>query len=185
MASIAIEFPVTINRAMPNKLLLTSFQTWLPHQKSNSSDDLLEAMARSVDLDRFTLLRKLPVDTKTAAERVIEKIKAIQPKGVVCCGMAESRSQLTVESNATCDRDCRFTRLDLTELITRTSNTKISHDAGKFVCEGLYYQILSYLETNNLDIFCVFVHVPRFEIDNLEAIERDFRAIINFIDAKV
>ena len=169
---------------MPNKLLLTSFQTWLPHQNSNSSDDLLEIIEERADLDRYVFLRKLPVDTETAALKVIKTIETIKPKCVVCCGMAESRSQLTVESNAKCDRDCRFTRINVTELITRTDNTKISHDAGKFVCEGLYYQILNYLETNNLNISCVFVHVPRLKADNIKAIEQDFRAIINFLDAK-
>ena len=169
---------------MPNKLLLTSFQTWLPHQNSNSSNDLLEIIEKSVDLDRYVFLRKLPVDTKTAAKKVIEAIEAVKPKCVVCCGMAESRSHLSVESNATCDRDCCFTQIDLTKLITRTNNTKISHDAGKFVCEGLYYQILNYLETNNLDTSCVFVHVPRLKADNIKAIEQDFMAIIDFLDAK-
>ena len=169
---------------MPNKLLLTSFQTWLPHQNSNSSDDLLEIIEKSVDLNRYIFLRKLPVNTETAADNVIEKIEAIKPKCVVCCGMAESRSQLTVESNAVCDRDCRFTRIDLTELISRTDNTKISHDAGKFVCEGLYYQILNYLEINNLDISCIFVHVPLLKANNINTIEQDFRTIIDFLDAK-
>ena len=169
---------------MPDKLLLTSFQTWLPHQSSNSSDDLLARIKASTDLDRYVFLRKLPVDTKTAAKKVIEAIEAVKPKCVVCCGMAESRSHLSVESNATCDRDCCFTQIDLTKLITRTNNTKISHDAGKFVCEGLYYQILNYIEIDNLDTSCIFVHVPRLKADNIKAIEQDFRAIINFLDAK-
>ena len=170
---------------MPNKFLLTSFQTWLPHQNSNSSDDLLEIIEKSSDLDRHVFLRKLPVDTAVAADKVIKAIKAIKPKFVVCCGMAESRSCLTVESNAICDCLYRYTRVDLPELITQTNNTQISHDAGKFVCEGLYYQILNYLETKNLDVFCVFVHVPPLKANNVKAIEQDFRTIINFLDTKV
>lgn len=166
---------------MPDKLLLTSFQTWLPHQSSNSSDDLLENIAKRADSERYFWLRKNPVDTELAAAKVIETIAAIKPQGLICCGMAESRMQLSIESNATCDRDCCFTRIDLAELVACTNHTVISHDAGKFVCEGLYYRVLKYLETNGLDIPCVFVHVPRLNEDNSIAIEEDFWTIIDFM----
>lgn len=167
---------------MPDKLLLTSFQTWLSHQSSNSSDDLLEKIATQADLERYCFLRQLPVNTELAAEKVIEAIANIEPQGIICCGMAESRRQLSVESNATCDRDCCFTRIDLAELTACTKQTKISHNAGKFVCEGLYYQVLKFLETNSLDIPCIFVHVPRLNAENIKAIEQDFLTIINFIE---
>ena len=167
---------------MPNKLLLTSFQTWLSHQSSNSSDVLLENIAKQVDSGRYCFLRKLPVDTELAAEKVIETIANIEPQGIICCGMAESRRQLSVESNATCDRDCCFTRIDLAELTACTKQTRISHNAGKFVCEGLYYQVLKYLETNSLNIPCIFVHVPLLNADNTVAIEQDFLTIIDFIE---
>lgn len=169
---------------MPDKLLITSFQTWLPHQSSNSSDDLLEIIEKA-DLERYFCLRKLPVNTKLAAEKVIETIAAIEPQGVICCGMAESRRQLSVESNATCDRDCCFTRIDLAELIARTNHTEISHNAGKFVCEGLYYRVLKYLETNSLNIPCIFVHVPRLNAENIRAIEQDFLIIVDLMETAI
>lgn len=167
---------------MSDKLLLTSFQTWLSYQSSNSSDDLLENIARRVDSQRYFWLRKLPVDTEIAARKVIKTIAAIKPQGIVCCGMAESRMQLSIESNATCDRDCCFTRIDLAKLVARTNYTRISDDAGKFVCEGLYYRVLQYLEANSLHIPCIFVHVPRLNADNIVAIEEDFWTIIDFME---
>ena len=86
---------------MTKRFLLTSFATWLPHQQSNSSDDLLIELFRldciSHDLN---LLRLLPVDIELARNRVLEKIAQLQPDKIICCGMAESRQSLTVESQA-------------------------------------------------------------------------------------
>ena len=166
---------------MDNKLLLTSFQTWLPHQKSNSSDDLLETIKQPDSNLHF--VRKLPVNTNLAASQVIQAIEQIEPKSIICCGMAESRSQLTVESNAVCDRHYISTQVNLEKLITYLNNTKISHDAGKFICEGLYYQILKYILVNQSNIQCIFVHVPSIDTDNLKIIQQDFVAIINFMQS--
>ena len=166
---------------MDNKLLLTSFQTWLPHQKSNSSDDLLETIKQPDSNLHF--VRKLPVNTNLAASQVIQAVEHIKPQGIICCGMAESRSQLAIESNAVCDRDCLVTKVNLKKLATCLNNTKISHDAGKFVCEGLYYQILKYIQLKKPNIQCLFVHIPSLNADNLEIIQQDFMVIINFMQS--
>jgi pyroglutamyl-peptidase len=63
---------------MPQRILLTSFQTWLPHQKTNSSDDLLNLvnLVNLVNISRvqqlksnsLLFLRQLPVDIKLATQ---------------------------------------------------------------------------------------------------------------------
>ena len=167
---------------MSNKLLLTSFQTWLPHQISNSSDDLLETIQkRRFAEDSLFFLRKLPVDIELASGQVIEKIKAIKPTAIVCCGMAESREKLTVESNAVCRENCIFTMVDLNKMITCLADTEVSHNAGKFVCEGLYYEILKYTQANALNIPCIFIHVPVLNARNIDVVQEDLTAIINFL----
>ncbi len=61
---------------MSIKLLLTSFQTWLPHQTSNSSDDLLEIIQKQQsNEDSLFFLRNLPVNTELATQKVIETTK--------------------------------------------------------------------------------------------------------------
>ena len=53
---------------MSKKVLLTSFSTWLPHQKSNSSDDLLHEVTKDDSLPAsLTTLRQLPVDIHLAS----------------------------------------------------------------------------------------------------------------------
>jgi pyroglutamyl-peptidase len=119
---------------MSAKILLTSFQTWLPHQKSNSSDDLLEQI-ETVNFTNLDLifLRKLPVHTAKASYQTIKQIKHLQPDFVICCGMAESRTLLTIESNATWREQKIDTSIDLEKLVEGLSFTQISQDAGKFV----------------------------------------------------
>jgi pyroglutamyl-peptidase len=167
---------------MSNKVLLTSFQTWLPHQKFNSSDRLLEIVQTQAN-SNLCFARKLPVNIDLATDKVIEAIERFDPNSIICCGMAESRSQLTVESNAYCNGDCTFTKVELEKLLAYLNHTQISHNAGKFVCEGLYYQILNYIETKKLIIPCLFVHIPLLKAENLNIIQQDFMAIINFMQA--
>ena len=165
---------------MKTKILLTSFQTWLTHQQSNSSDDLLVEIQKSdccADVSLF-FLRNLPVDTELASQKVIDEIKIIQPNVIICCGMAEKRTKLTIESNAVCQDECLHTSIDLTELTDRLIITEISHDAGKFVCEGLYYQVLKYIQSKDRNIHCIFVHVPLLKPDRLGLILQDFHSIL-------
>ncbi len=160
---------------MNKRILLTSFDTWLPHQQSNSSDDLLSVV---IDLlpHSHTFLRRLPVDVGVASTMVIEKINLSQPDVIVCCGMAESRTQLSIESNATCGEILQTT-VDLEKLVSDTA-IEISHDCGKFVCEGLYYAVLAYLRDRQLTTHCIFVHVPTLNSENLPKIMADFMIIV-------
>lgn len=161
-------------------LLLTSFDTWLPHQKSNASDDLLKIIETENKHDRY-YLRKLPVNTEKASEKAIALIQDIKPSAIICCGMAESRYKLTIESNARCDGDCLQTTVNLSQLISCLFNASISNDAGNFVCEGLYYQILNYLKNSKLEIPCIFVHIPILTNSNQSIILQDFKCILDFM----
>ena len=176
---------------MQKKILLTSFDIWLSQQESNSSDDLLLALAKMASLphDLF-FLRRLVVDVQLASSRVIAKINELQPDYIICCGMAASRSQLSVEVFASSTSICpqEFinspenifqTTVDLEKLLVGTAAVEISYDCGKFVCEGLYYSVLDYLHRSQLTIKCIFVHVPILNPENLPKIIADFILIIN------
>lgn len=159
---------------MSPKILLTSFQTWLAHQASNASDDLLINLQ---DTPAY-FLRQLPVNIARASERTIAAIEDIKPKLIICSGMAESRYLLTVESHATWTNDRIPTTVDLESLVKPLAYTAISNNAGKFVCEGLYYQVLKHLQQTRSPSQCVFVHVPVFNASNVPLIMNDCRLII-------
>ena len=161
-------------------ILLTSFQTWLPHQQSNSSDDLLEEVAKLESFPHsLTFLRHLPVDIAQASERAIAKINELQPDIIICCGMAESRRQLSVESNARLGDTVLKTPVDLHRLLDSSIGTTISHNAGKFVCEGLYYSVLHHLQKNDLKKHGLFVHVPVLTRNNMAEVLTDVELIMH------
>ncbi|MEG4075511.1 peptidase C15 [Microcoleus sp. Pol14C2] len=164
---------------MTAKILLTSFDTWLPHQESNSSDDLLAKISKIKSWpDSLTFLRKLPVDFQLAPKLAIAKINQLQPDTIICCGMAESRQKLTVESCACCDRDILKTAVNLEPLVADLAATEISHEAGKFVCEALYYAVLKHICDCQIAAKCIFVHVPILTEENADIIVADFLLIL-------
>lgn len=165
---------------MSKKVLLTSFSTWLPHQESNSSDDLLHEVTQDDSfLASLTALRQLPVDIHQASNLVIERINQLNPDLIISCGMAEMRTILTVESQARRENHLINTWVKLDKLTAGLKVTNISHDAGKFVCEGLYYSLLKHLRDRHLQTPCIFVHVPLLSSHNLPDIKADFSEIIN------
>jgi len=171
---------------MNTKILLTSFTKWLPHQKSNSSDDLLAKLQKQNCPYNTSLffLRSLPVDTQLASQQTIAEINRIQPDVVICCGMAEKRKKLAIESRAWCNDTYIYTAVDLQKLHQKLMFTKISDDAGKFVCESLYYQILKYSKSQANRIDCIFLHVPKLESSNSDLIFKDFLLILSWFKAK-
>ena len=126
----------------------------------------------------LSFLRNIPVDIKLASQQVIAEIEKVEPDIIICCGMAEKRTKLTIESNASCEDECFYTSINLQELSKILVATEISHDAGKFVCEGLYYQVLKYIQSINKNVHCIFVHVPVLEHNYSRSIWRDFHLII-------
>jgi len=165
---------------MSKKVLLTSFTTWLPHQKSNSSDDLLHEVTKNNSFPASLMtLRNLPVDIHQASNLVIQHINQVNPDLIINCGMAEKRKVLTLESQARCENHLIETWVNLEKLTVGLKMTNISHDAGNFVCEGLYYSMLKYLRDRHLQTPCIFVHVPLLSAQNLPDIKADFSEIIH------
>jgi pyroglutamyl-peptidase len=161
------------------KILLTSFQTWMPHQQSNSSDELLARIQGETFTDlELIFLRGLPVETEKASRETIAVLEKFPCDRVVCCGMAESRRNLTVESNARRGRECLKTAIALPPLVSQLKTTEISHDAGQFVCEGLYFEILNYLQRSQSACHCLFLHVPILTRDNEAEILADFKKLL-------
>jgi pyroglutamyl-peptidase len=164
---------------MNTKILLTSFDTWQPHQKSNSSDDLLARISQIKSLPySLSFLRKLPVDFQEAPNLAIAKINQLQPDLIVCCGMAERSQTLTLESCACSDQNILKTAVNLEYLIADLPNIKISDNAGKFVCEALYYAVLKHLDDSQFNTKCVFVHVPILTPKNTNKIVAYFSVLL-------
>lgn len=168
---------------MPQPLLLTSFQTWQAHQTTNSSDDLLGIIRDRLAFAQHHYLRHLPVNTAIASQMVCEQIDQLRPVGVICCGMAETRSRLSLERWARePEGDRSFTTtLSLTPLLAQLSHTTLSEDAGQFVCEGLYFHVLHHLATCPWPAWGLFVHVPVLTPENQATIVADFTQLLHLL----
>lgn len=162
---------------MTKKILLTSFGTWLPHQSCNSADELLKTLLPNPE-KHLIFLRHLPVDIPRASERTLKAITWQQPDTIICCGMAETRHQLSLEARARGDFTQLHTPIDLPQLINQLHHTYISNDAGKFVCEGLYYQVLKHTTQSR----CLFLHVPWVNSRNIGLFQADLQKILAFLD---
>lgn len=172
---------------MANQFLLTSFDTWLPHQYSNSSDDLLLVLA-TLDLlpDNCATIHRLPVVTTAAFAQVLAAIDRHNPDIIICCGMAESRQVLSVEKFARKGDRTLQTTLDLSTLIKTLpfKITEMSEDAGDFVCNAIYYQLLEFINSKNCDdrlprYHGLFVHVPPLIDATKDLIVQDFHVLID------
>lgn len=160
-------------------LLITSFAPWKAHQTTNSSDDLLMLLRDRQGLPaQARLLRHLPVHFQLAPSQVIAALYQHRPTTVVCCGMAEARSRLNLERYAHGARDRYETPINLDHLAAELSWTDISHDAGNYVCNALYYDLLSHVRKHDLNVHCLFVHVPPLTDYNREPVMRDFAIVL-------
>ena len=162
---------------MQKSLLLTSFTTWKPHHVSNSSDDLLDRVTREHSRP-LHYLRRLPVDFHLAPKRVLTRFDELKPDILICCGMAEDREKLSIESRAVRDREVMETEVDLQALTHGLPMTEISHDAGGFVCNTLYFEALQHLQKQPRQHHCLFAHVPVLTEENTEQVKSDFLAMV-------
>lgn len=178
-----------------DRILITTFTTWLPHQASNASDDLLRQLEAESDLPSHSrVLHQLPVCTETAYARIRYEIEQYEPNYVICCGMAERRQVLSLEVRATHAQGQLWTPISLIHLSSlrkQLNRTEMSFDAGTFVCNGIYYALLkqfwgtveqhseqrtsSPVTTNPMPLF---VHVPCLTRENQADLRQDFQQIL-------
>ncbi|ESA38569.1 pyroglutamyl peptidase i [Leptolyngbya sp. Heron Island J] len=161
-------------------ILITSFRPWKAHQGINSSDVLLKQVTANLP-DNAIILRSLPVNFDLAPIQVITHIVQYRPKVVICCGMAETRQSLTVEQWGTYQDQQLATPIHLPTLIKQTIHTRISHDAGDFVCNRLYYRVLKHLQEQSA--LALFVHIPLITPANRPLIEFDFLKIVEHLNS--
>lgn len=179
---------------MPKTVLITSFATWKSQQLTNASDELLEEVLQTYPLPPSVhLLRQLPVNTAIARELAIAEVIRLQPQVMLCCGMAELREKLSLESQAVVNNQVLQTSIRLTELMKDLSYSEVSHDAGRFVCNSFYYSMMDYFRMNDsindssendlqridLQCACLFIHVPLLTDLNRSQILIDFWKILN------
>lgn len=160
-------------------MLLTTFAPWRAHQPSNAADDLVAHLHQQNLLPaEATVLRQIPVSFELAPIRVIAKVLELRPAVVVCCGMAEGRSQLNLERYGKGSDQARETSLPLGDLVAETHLTAISDCAGDYVCNHLYYRLLGAIAQHRCPTQALFVHIPPLTAANRPLFARDLALIL-------
>ena len=166
---------------MRTSILITSFLPWRAHQRSNSSDDLIAMVqAKGLMPSDAVWLRHVPVNFELAPMQVESEIRRCRPRAVICCGMAETRSRLSVERLAK-HRLVLSTPMDTKRLVSNTLLSEISEDAGTYVCNYLYYSVLSLAKEVDWQMKGVFIHIPVLKPDNQSLLLRDFVSLIETV----
>ena len=163
---------------MTPTILATSFRPWLPHQPSNSSDDLLALLQTHPCGDAIAFLRQLPVDTDRASREINNAIRAHHPRTILCCGMAEQRKHLNLERYARNGGTTLATALPLDNLVQQLPHTRISADAGTYVCNATYYRLLHSIQQEKANIQALFIHVPILTAHNQDRLLSDLCTLV-------
>ncbi len=163
------------------RVLITTFDTWLPHQKSNASDDLVLALeAVAAFPEDCEVLHALPVDVDRAFGLIQAAVQEHSPDYIFCCGLAESRSRLNFELQAVCGEQVRRSPIPQAywdSLRTHWRCAELSEDAGRFVCNGLYFRLLDErAQLGNPQV--LFVHVPWVTEANRADLMADFQLLL-------
>jgi pyroglutamyl-peptidase len=171
------------------KILITGFLPW-GKQRVNPSGELAGAVGGHL----------LPVDFDLAARELRRLIRAHRPRAIVMMGLAPGRKRISLEAVALnvdhheekgkqrrWRRPIRkggplaiVTRLPIDRIFARLREARIpatiSHHAGTFVCNRVFYEGLT-----ASTVPCGFVHVPPFKamsrLRQLRAIRTILQAI--------
>jgi pyroglutamyl-peptidase len=168
--------------SMSTQCLITTFTTWLPHQRSNAADDLVARVAEAGLPPGTELLRHLPVDSQASWTIVEAAMQRFRPARIIACGMAESRDRLCLEQQARRRGQIRRSSIDLAPWAAQLQVGEQSFDAGDFVCNDLYFSILEAIDQTPAlrDSRAFFLHVPPIEHLGDDAIRlvQDFQTLL-------
>lgn len=159
-------------------VLITTFRPWRAHQRQNSSEELVRKIRPQLPAD-CRWMTSVPVNFETAAAQVIAELHQLMPRAVICCGMAEKRAHLSIECCARYSTQTLFTPVDAEQLLTETWLSELSFDAGRYVCNHLYYEVLKAICDRNLPIKAIFLHIPPLTPQNTPLLAHDFCQILN------
>ncbi|SES20805.1 pyroglutamyl-peptidase I [Salisediminibacterium halotolerans] len=171
------------------KILISGFEPF-GGMKTNPAMELLDEIKEksSDQLEIYTVL--LPVVYSECGEKLVEKIKAVEPDAVIALGVAKGRASMQFEQIAinmedvgsekeiadnagdtpkgraviTNGPDGYFTTLPIRHLnaVLRQSGvpSAISNSAGTYICNTTMYHMLHYVRRALKPIPAGFIHVP-------------------------
>ena len=160
------------------KVLISGFLPFNNEELNSSLEVLNKLEGNSLyHLEKIILNVEYYLD----GEKLISKIKEVEPDLIILLGQAGGRRKISFEFNALNIMDASIednhhlqlnhqiiknngplayqTNIDIS-LIKDIEEVNISYHAGTFICNEIYYRTLDYIYQNHQPIKCGFIHLP-------------------------
>jgi pyroglutamyl-peptidase len=187
------------------KILLTGFEPF-GGEEINPSWMAVKSIADTLASDDiFPLL--LPVEYYKSVDAAINAVNVFGPDVILSVGQAGGRTCVNFENVAvniadsdtpdnagviihTVNRingpDRLYSTLPLAEMAEAVNKrgfpVKISQNAGRFVCNHVFYGILNYISANKLEIKAGFAHVPYIPLQTVKMPDRPSMSLENITE---
>lgn len=171
-------------------ILLTGFEPF-GGARVNPSALLVDTLKKKGSCAEHAVATVLPTEFATAGKLITELLDEVRPVLALMFGVSgqaqrarlerlavnidhadipDNRGDKRLNKKIRVDGQLAYeTKLDLTklqsELAARGHATDISHHAGTYVCNHVYYSALSHLAWQGRQIPILFVHIPEFSVD--------------------
>jgi len=133
--------------------------------KLNSSNILLYNIIKSNKIDCLYIEN----DFNKSEIQLIEKIKSNKYDFVFSFGQKPIIKSIYIEkigTNGLEKMETNYNYIELISFLEKYYKIKISENAGKYLCNNIYYKGLNYIYNNNLKTKMVFIHIPK--INNID-----------------
>jgi pyroglutamyl-peptidase len=167
------------------RVLLTAFEPF-GGQPINPSQEVARALRSRTFKEVQLETCELPVERFKAIERALERIRSFKPDAVIMLGKASGRAKITPETIAVNRDDFHIpdisgnqpkgeliipdgppkfqTTLPVAEIVNDLSRAGIpaalSHDAGSYLCNRLFYSVRYVLARESPQTLAGFIHLP-------------------------
>ena len=172
---------------MAQTLYVTGFGAF-PGVEENPTEAIVRSLDGVRADDMRIIGEVLPVSYSRAPDAVRASLRAHSPRGILHFGLTLLDTIVRVESWATNEMTGRIpdadeaqpfeepidpsedapviyeTPIPVPDVVAALRNrgfpTRVSRNAGRFVCNALYYTTLNFLERNGSSVPALFVHLP-------------------------
>lgn len=180
------------------KVLISAFEPFggSPQNVSWNAVSALTDFPSDIEIRKICL----PVVFGKAWEKLKKEIDAFSPDAVICTGQAKESPYIRVERVALNIDDARipdnqgnmpdgspviegaqnawFSNLPVKKIVASLARqgipAKLSHSAGTYVCNHLFFQLMNHIYTRQTDLLGGFIHVPADEEDSTFLTGMDF-----------
>jgi pyroglutamyl-peptidase len=133
--------------------------------KLNSSNILLDNISKNNKYDCLYLEN----DFIKSENQLIEKIKFNKYDLIFSFGQKPIIKSIYIEKigkNELINMDTNYNFIGLKDFLGKYYKIKISENAGKYLCNNIYYKGLNYIYENKLKAKMLFIHIPK--INNID-----------------